>query len=325
MSQTDNMTTIQGDTNNPALLAKQILSEPCVCPLDSLGILRIHGNNSQKLLHGQVTNNIEQMTKGELKMAAACSPKGRIYATFYAIHQGEHFDLVLPRSTLEQTLNNLSKFAPLYRCKLEDVSEQYQVLGFNSEKPELTSLADLSQPNNTYPLEEENRSIMLVDKELLPETLSQLTSSFAQVTEAQWQLLSIRLARIMIEQSHSDQFIPQMLNYQATGAISFKKGCYTGQEIIARAQYRGGVKKRLQTLKTNTPVQGESGASASHLFVEGSDVGEVLLTAINDQSELECLAVLKDIALEQAVHLGSDKGPLLQHLPLPYDLEKRDI
>jgi len=309
------------ETNVPATDTNDQFSQDtqttCMIALDSLGVIRIEGDNAAKLLHGQATNSIEKMQPGEIKPAALCSPKGRIYATFYALHQGDHFKLIIPRSTIEHTLTTLGKFAPLYRCQLSDVSEQYQVVGFTADtikldNPELTPTS----------IPEEARSLLLLSKEQATTTLEALSGQFTPENESYWNLLSIRLARVLIEQEQSDQFIPQMLNYQATGMISFKKGCYTGQEIIARAQYRGGVKKRIQHFILPEGTEGQPGSTV--VSTEG-DAGEVLLTSYNSQGNQECLAVVKDNALEQTLYLNEVDGPQLQLLPLPYDLEKRDI
>ncbi len=289
----------------------------CVIALNSLGVICIEGDNAAKLLHGQATNHIESMQPGDIKPAALCSPKGRIYATFYALHQGDHFKLIMPRSTIEHTLITLGKFAPLYRCQLRDTSEQYQAVGFTSDTITLDGL-ELSP----IALPEENRSLLLLPKEQAAATLEVLSQQFTAETENYWNLLSTRLARVLIEQDHSDQFIPQMLNYQATGMISFKKGCYTGQEIIARAQYRGGVKKRVQRV---TLAQGTEAQRGNIIVSAEGDAGEVLLTAYNPQGEQECLAVVKDNALDQTLHLNKMDGPVLQLQPLPYELDKRDI
>lgn len=287
--------------------------------LSSMGVLRVNGTNARKLLHGQVTQHIENMQQGDIRFAAACSPKGRVYATFYAIYQGEHLDMVMPQSTIETALATLNKYAPLYRCKLEDVSEQYQIIGLNQAATE--RLSDNSEIAHTiYPLDEEFRSLLV-----LPADQPFNATDVDQIDENGWHLLSVRLARTLIEQNHSDQFIPQMLNYQATGAISFKKGCYTGQEIIARAQYRGGVKKRIQQLiacQADTPAPGTSLYTSENNTPEA---GEILLSAVNEQGHQELLAVIKDNALELNLHLGDHNGAVVELRPLPYSLDKRDI
>ena len=311
MNQTDHQTSSQINT--------YFNDTPGIAILSNLGVLRVNGANAQKLLHGQATSHIENMQQGDIRFAAACSPKGRIYATFYVIRQGEYCDLVMPRSTIETTKATLSKYAPLYRCQLEDVSEQYQVTGLNQAATEQLLNND-DTTDCIYPLSEESRSLLI-----LPADQPVNTDSLNQIDENGWHLLSIRLARVLVEQEHSDKFIPQMLNYQATGAISFKKGCYTGQEIIARAQYRGGVKKRIQHLVIQ---ESETIASGTLIYTPEDntpEAGEVLLSAVNEQGDQELLAVIKDNALEQNLHMGNHNGIAATLQPLPYPLDKRDI
>lgn len=303
-----------------AAQAQTLLSAPCVSLLSSLSILRVKGSNSGKLLHGQLTHNIETMQRGDLRQAAACSPKGRIYATGYVVHQGEAFDFIMPRSTLPTAQQTLSKFAPLYRCQLEDLQGQYGVVGYNRAEP-LVGLPDSVQQ---VVLPDASRSLLLCPSELQADLLTHLAQQMAVVEESVWQLLNIRAVHFLVEQSHSDQFIPQMLNYQAVGAISFKKGCYTGQEIIARAQYRGGVKKRLQRLVL-ARVEPIAIGTSLYLADQEEPIGEVLLSACNEHGQQECLAIVKDSALDAELHLGTVTGERLQVLTLPYGLEKLDI
>lgn len=293
--------------------ATQLNTSAVFSPLASMGALLIKGDMAAKLLHGQASQKIEDLPEGELRLSLLTSPKGRPYATFYAVRHAEGMLLLLPRSTLETTQQNLAKFAPLYRCTFEDKSDEIAVIGFNRKDVELTDVETFNLPGIT------ERSIGLCSFE----TLSTLfDSELTPVAEAAWNLTQIENAQILLEQSHTDQFIPQMLNYQATGAISFKKGCYTGQEIIARAQYRGGVKKRLQRLVGD----GEAKVGDQVIcLMEGdkTEAGEILLTAINAEGKTELLAVLKDNTLEEPL-LTADDQPLTL-IDLPYGLEKQEI
>ena len=293
--------------------ARQLAAVQTFSPLASLGVLLIKGDMAAKLLHGQASQKIEDLPEGELRHSLLTSPKGRPYATFYVVRHPEGLLLLLPRSTLETTQTNLSKFAPLYRCTFEDKSDEIAVIGFNHAQPKAQGVETFSLPGVT------ERSIGLCSFET---ATALFQSPLIPVSEACWNLTQIENVQILLEQSHSDQFIPQMLNYQATGAISFKKGCYTGQEIIARAQYRGGVKKRLQRLTCAGEVQVGDKVIC---LMEGdkTEAGEVLLTAINAEGKTELLAVLKDNTLEEPL-LSADDQPMTL-TELPYGLEKQEI
>jgi len=293
--------------------AKQLGTTRIFSPLASMGVLLIKGDMAAKLLHGQASQKIEDLEEGELRLSLLTSPKGRPYATFYVVRHPEGLLLLLPRSTLETTQTNLSKFAPLYRCTFEDKSDEIAVVGFNHADAKAEDVDAFNLPGMT------ERSIGLCRFETLNALFD---SKLTPVSEATWNLTQIENAQILLEQSHTDQFIPQMLNYQATGAISFKKGCYTGQEIIARAQYRGGVKKRLQRLISD----GEAKVGDKVIcLMEGdkTEAGEVLLSAINAEGKTELLAVLKDNTLEEPL-LTADDQPLTL-IELPYGLEKQEI
>ncbi|MDX1319816.1 MAG: hypothetical protein R3207_06520 [Oceanospirillum sp.] len=293
--------------------AKQLGTTRTFSPLASMGVLLIKGDMAAKLLHGQASQKIEDLPEGELRPSLLTSPKGRPYATFYVVRHPDGLLLLLPRSTLDTTQSNLSKFAPLYRCTFEDKSDEIAVVGFNHADAKAEGVDSFNLPGMT------ERSIGLCSFETLTALFD---SELTPVAEAAWNLTQIENVQILLEQSHSDQFIPQMLNYQATGAISFKKGCYTGQEIIARAQYRGGVKKRLQRLVGD----GEAKVGDQVIcLLEGdkTEAGEILLTAINAEGKTELLAVLKDNSLEEPL-LTADDQPLTL-IDLPYGLEKQEI
>lgn len=267
--------------------AQQLAHTSAFSPLASLGVLLIKGDMAAKLLHGQASQKIEDLPEGELRPSLLTSPKGRPYATFYVVRHPEGLLLLLPRSTLDTTQTNLSKFAPLYRCTFEDKSDEIAVVGFNHADAKAEGVDTFNLPGVT------ERSIGLCSFETLTALFD---SELTPVAEAAWNLTQIENVQILLEQSHSDQFIPQMLNYQATGAISFKKGCYTGQEIIARAQYRGGVKKRLQRLVCAAEATVNVGDKLQ-VLAEGdkTEAGEVLLTAINAEGKTELLADRKSV------------------------------
>ncbi|OOV86335.1 YgfZ/GcvT domain-containing protein [Oceanospirillum linum] len=293
--------------------ARKLGTTSTFSPLARMGVLLIKGDMAAKMLHGQASQKIEDLPEGELRLSLLTSPKGRPYATFYVVRHPEGLLLLLPRSTLETTQTNLSKFAPLYRCTFEDRSDEIAVIGFNHADATAEHVNIFALPGVT------GRSIGLCSFETL-KTL--FDNTLTPVSEAAWNLTQIENGQILLEQSHTDQFIPQMLNYQATGAISFKKGCYTGQEIIARAQYRGGVKKRLQRLVGD----GEAKVGDKVIcLMEGdkTEAGEVLLSAINAEGKTELLAVLKDNTLEEPL-LTADDQPLTL-IELPYGLEKQEI
>ncbi|MEN0108666.1 MAG: folate-binding protein, partial [Pseudomonas sp.] len=152
------------------------------------------------------------------------------------------------------------------------------------------------------------------------QVLQQIKAKLAEHPLNDWLLAQVRAGIGQVLGPTRELFIPQMINLQAVGGVSFKKGCYTGQEIVARMQYLGKLKRRLQRLSL---ADSELPAVASELFspVHRSSVGEVVLAA-QSETGVELLAVLQeDAVVDGRIHLGSETGPALQLLDLPYTLD----
>ena len=299
------------------------------CTLNHEGILAVIGNDASKFLQGQLTCNLNYLSETRSSLGARCTQKGRMQSSFRIVLQDNGCLLAMARELVEPQLADLKKYAVFSKSKLTDDSANWVRFGLVNADSVLQSLG-LDLPAETDSVARASDLIAIRASEgraelwaPVEQTESLVQHLKAQLPEAdlnQWLLGQVRAGIGQVMPSTRELFIPQMLNLQAVGGVSFKKGCYTGQEIVARMQYLGKLKRRLKRLSL---AEGELPAVGSELFspVHGSSVGEVVLAASNGGGA-ELLAVLQEDAVADGrIHLGSPEGPSLDLLELPYQLD----
>jgi tRNA-modifying protein YgfZ len=203
--------------------------------LTRYGLLSITGADARAFLHAQLTNDIEHLAPERWALAGWCSAKGRLLASFLVVPSSSGFLLQLARDLAAPVAKRLGMFVLRAKVKITDESESWTQFGLWD--------ADLTGPDVAW-----NGNVGSV--RVAPRRYLQLGPA-AELTDApnadevQWTLQEIRAGRPLITQATQDQFVPQMVNFEALGGVDFRKGCYPGQEIVARAQYRGQVKRRM--------------------------------------------------------------------------------
>jgi len=300
------------------------------CPLSHEGVLAVRGSDAAKFLQGQLTCNLNYLSDTQASLGARCTQKGRMQSSFRILLQGDGVLLAMATELLEPQLADLKKYAVFSKSKLTDESAAWVRFGLEDADPVLAGLG-LELPAETDSV---SRNEALIAIRVSPgraelwapaaqsESLhSQLAAQLKEGDLNQWLLGQIRAGIGQVMPQTRELFIPQMLNLQAIGGVSFKKGCYTGQEIVARMQYLGKLKRRLYRLSLNAselPAPGTPLFSPTH----NSAIGEVVIAAQAGEV-IELLAVLQAEAAESGdVHLGTLEGPGLQLLDLPYQLDR---
>ena len=300
------------------------------CTLSHEGVLAVIGNDASKFLQGQLTCNLNYLSETRSSLGARCTQKGRMQSSFRILLEPEGCLLAMARELVEPQLADLKKYAVFSKSKLTDDSASWVRFGLNQADAVLQSLG-LDLPAETDSVARANgliairvspgRAELWTAADQADSLLQQLKAQLVEADLDQWILGQIRAGIGQVMPQTRELFIPQMLNLQAVGAVSFKKGCYTGQEIVARMQYLGKLKRRLYRLSLNTAEMPEPGTplfSPSH----NSSIGEVVIAAKADQT-VELLAVLQAEAADSGdVHLGTLEGPALQLLDLPYTLDR---
>ncbi|AZF04266.1 folate-binding protein YgfZ [Pseudomonas sp. R5-89-07] len=300
------------------------------CPLTHEGVLAVRGADAAKFLQGQLTCNLNYLSDTQASLGARCTQKGRMQSSFRILLQGDGVLLAMARELLEPQLADLKKYAVFSKSKLADESAAWVRFGLANADQALFALG-LALPVETDSVVRTEaliairvspgRAELWAPAEQAEQLRSQLAATLPQADLNEWLLGQIRAGIGQVMPQTRELFIPQMLNLQAVGGVSFKKGCYTGQEIVARMQYLGKLKRRLYRLSlavAELPEPGTALFSPSH----NSSVGEVVIAAKADQS-IELLAVLQAEAADHGdVRLGSLEGAALQMLDLPYPLDR---
>lgn len=223
--------------------------------ISELAVLTVAGKDAAKFLQGQITCNINDITETQSSVGALCNPKGRVITTFLLIKKVDAFLLVLPKTLLGSVKERLQKYILRSDVQLIDGSDELCLIGLNcpTGQPNNLSLPEqlfaTSQQNAVFINISPEQSRYLVISE--PETAIMLWKTwtgdqgFQPESSAQWRYLDITAGFPWLTPETSEEFIPQMLNLDKLGGISFNKGCYTGQEIVARTHYLGKTKREM--------------------------------------------------------------------------------
>ena len=301
------------------------------CPLSHEGVLAVRGVDASKFLQGQLTCNLDYLSDAKATLGARCTQKGRMQSSFRILLEGDGCLLAMASELIEPQLADLKKYAVFSKSKLSDESAAWLRFGLQDGDGALVSLG-LDLPQDTDSVVRDNdliairvspaRAELWVRIEQAADIRSRLAAQLPEGTLNDWLLGQIRAGIGQVVGTTREEFIPQMLNLQAVGGVSFKKGCYTGQEIVARMQYLGKLKRRLYRLTLPEQSAPEPGTA---LFspVHASAVGNVVIAAQTPDG-VELLAVLQGDAAESGqIRLGSVEGPALQLAELPYTLDSK--
>jgi len=310
------------------------LSGTVLCDLSHLGMIEAYGNDAQTFLQGQTTNNIVHLDGARSQLNAMCNPKGRVLASFRAFKRKNTYYMVLPHDVLEDTLKRLQMYVMMSKVTLEDGSESLVRFGLSGPQASDELKAALgASPELMDQIIEKNGISMLRTASPFPrfelygelEPMQQLWEKLnvrcAPVGAVCWRLLDILAGVPSVVQATKEMFIPQMINLQLINGVSFHKGCYTGQEIVARTHYLGKQKRRLYRLQFN---QGEQPSPADKLYSASDDtdqqVGTIVTAAPHPDGGFAALAVLKiEFAKNTSgLFLASNKSALAEVQIPPY-------
>ncbi|WP_237058763.1 CAF17-like 4Fe-4S cluster assembly/insertion protein YgfZ [Microbulbifer sediminum] len=302
--------------------------------LSPLGSVTVTGPDSQKFLQGQLTCDLVNLPDSHSTLGAHCNPKGRMISAFRAIkHSQEDFTLLLPRGLATAARDAMAKYAVFFKTELADVAESRRWLGLQGkgvlkQAAQLLQIPQLS-PGEAARFELEDTTILacaLNERQLALEVPNEpagtlwdkLTTAAEAAGYCHWVAEQVEAGIPQLHAATSEMFIPQMLNLHLLGGVSFKKGCYTGQEVVARMQYLGAAKRRMYRARCES---GELPAPGSDIVTDdGKSIGNIV-EACRSNEGIELLAVLTiGKVAEEAPLLLADGRPL-QLQELPYDAD----
>jgi folate-binding protein YgfZ len=293
--------------------------------LQRLGLLSCAGDEARDFLQAQLTSDVATLAPGDARLAGWCSAKGRLLASLLVVPAGGEYLLRLPRELAPVVAKRLSMFILRAKAKLTDVSDAWAQFGiWGSGAAEGLAAAGLAVPPAPMRAAQSGDGVVVQVAEqrfvvLVPAAQrARLASLAATVDEDLWTLEDIRAGRPQVVLATQDQFVPQMVNLERLGAVDFKKGCYPGQEIVARTQYRGVLKRRMVRARVAALAAAGDDLYADEL--PGQASGMVANAAPVPGGGTEVLAVAQISALESGrpMRLRAADGPELELLALPY-------
>jgi hypothetical protein len=292
--------------------------------LSQYGMLSCTGDEARAFLHAQLTSDIASLGADGARRAGWCSAKGRLLATFLVIPQDEGFLLQLSRDLVSPVAKRLAMFILRAKVKLADASAEWTQIGiWGAPAAERLGALGLQAPAADLAATRGARGIAVrlgAQRYLAVVPAAQREAALAAEADAgagNWALEEIRAGQPMVVQATQDLFVPQMVSLEQLGAVDFKKGCYPGQEVVARTQYRGVLKRRMVRARVSAAA-----APAMEVFAEdapGQASGTVVNAAPAPEGGYELLTVVQISSLESAsvLRLGASDGPRLELLPLP--------
>lgn len=227
------------------------ISGKSVHPLTHFGLLTLSGQDAAKLLQGQTTCNVNDISAGKSSIAAMCNPKGRAIATFILARQENKFLIILPLELVEIVREKLQMYVLRSDVKIVNSTEELCILGLTGQNLNANSQFITENNNGSIAISlpgSWHRKILIAEIETALNIWAQLTENqgYRKAGSTQWKYMDIASGLPWLTLTTSEEFIPQMLNLDKLGGISFNKGCYTGQEVVARTHYLGKVKREMQ-------------------------------------------------------------------------------
>lgn len=303
-----------------------------ITPLSHLGVIRAVGADAASFLHGQLSNDFALLQFDHARLAAFCTAKGRMLASFIGFKRSaDEIVLICDRSLLAPTLKRLSMFVLRAQCKLSDATADFALYGLSGQAAEQYASAgaapwSLQQQGDAhvltlYPAAGNPRALWVAPAGVVPEG--------PVLSEGLWQWSEVQSGVATLSAPVVDAFVPQMLNYESLGGVNFKKGCYPGQEIVARSQFRGTLKRRAYV------AHAEQALSVGQEVFTAEDLEQATGTVVQAAAapdggwdaivSMQIASSTRDdlfahTALAEGQSADAGKGIALQILPLPYEL-----
>lgn len=290
-----------------------------VVPLIDQDLIRASGEDARGFLHNLLTNDVENLPADGVRFAGFCTAKGRLLATFHLWHDGSDLLLALAADIQPAILKKLSMYVLRSKVKLADPGLVLIGVAGADARAVIDALADRAR---AVPLGG-NRHLLSMSPAAAMEAWPDLAARATPAGAAAWRWLEIAAGQPRVVAATQEAFVPQMVNMElpAVGGVSFTKGCYPGQEIVARTQYRGEIKRRMLLAHIGagiTPTLGQEIVTATD---PAQTVGSVVNCAQAPGGGYDALICIHlDLAHNAPLRLGTSDGPALELLPLPYSL-----
>ncbi len=315
-----------------------------VCDLSTYGLIAFKGPDAVPFLHGQLSSDVQALTTDACQLATYNSPKGRVLSTLLLWRDTDGILVQAPAAVAEAMHKRLSMY--ILRSKVRATLENDRFVRLGVGGPNVFTILDrlgLNCPPADFGVTRAQSTVtasstLEIDFLLrLPGHRIELlirdadaaigiwkaleASGAAPAGTAAWRWLTVRSGIPEVVAETQDQFVAQMLNLELIGAVSFNKGCYPGQEIVARTQYRGEIKRRAFLMHTSSELEPAPGEGIFAAEAPEQAVGTVLMAAPSPEGGTDMLACLHvDLTRRGVLRLGNPNGPAIESLALPYKL-----
>ena len=300
-----------------------------LCDLSHIGLISASGTDANTFLQGQLSNDLNIVDTNKAQLSSYSSPKGRAIATLQIMQRQDTYYLSLSADILEPVLKRLRMFVMRSQVVLEDAGDSLVHFGYADPRGE-KRLSDVIGAIPTEPMDAVSHGNLTIIRRAASVPRFEI---FGDSTEAQdlwtkldvhatgvgrgaWDYLDIEAGIPHVTADSMEAWVPQMMNLHLIDAISFSKGCFPGQEVVARLKYLGKNKRQLYRIAVDSFDLPAVGARIDD--ANDAEAGQILNACLNPDGKVEALAVLKTTALDSAMKLGDS---VVQLLELPYSTD----
>ena len=325
----------QGSNNNNASDNEKTTNSTVLCDLSQYSTLVIAGDDALSFMQGQFTNDVEKIDADNSQMNGFCNKKGRMIANFRLFKHQNNYFVSIKDDLVDLSIEHLQNYILRAHVAIQDVSEQLIHLGLSGDKsPALLEeyIENVKTENDSVSHNENYIAIRVAGPQPRYEIFcslehaktlwEKLTDQVDIVNASSWDYLNIQAGLPYIDSQTSGEFVPQMANMELINGVSFTKGCFTGQEIVARMHYLGKLKKRCYKIHIASEEQPKTGAK---LFAEnaraGQNTGAIIMTEKNPVSGYDALAVIQIADTDSKLFLNGADGPAVSVKELPYSFD----
>lgn len=285
-------------------------------PIAHLSILKVSGADAAQFLQGQLTCNIKELTEQNSFFTGFCNAKGRVISTLLICKQQDVFLLILPTVLLEKVSNKLKMYVLRSKVQIQQGNDEFCLTGVRCTRQMAKYLSvpevNFSRHQNIITLPNGHYLLIAETAETIKRWSEWMAQGFQPQNSRNWELLDLTAGLAWLDETNSETYIPQMLNLDKLGGVSFTKGCYTGQEVVARTHYLGQVKRELFLAETTADTVF---TDISVIDETGQNVGQIL-SILHDNHAYKMLLVLQTGAVEAAeLKLNNPKQDKITLLP----------
>jgi folate-binding protein YgfZ len=311
------------------------MTKSVFCELSHFGLIRFSGAEAQTFLHNQLSCDVAALTPAKSTYGSYCTPKGRVLATFLLWRSGEDFFMQLPSPLREPIEKQLSKYIMRSKVKAADASAEWALLGVaGKDAAALVQRAVGDVPHGVHDVINTQNAMVIrlpgdryeiVAAKGSPGIIESLSDGAEKADPDYWDWLEIRAGIPEVLPATQEAFVPQMLNLDLIGGVSLTKGCYPGQEIVARMHFRGTLKQRMYLANIAGSDRPQPGENLYSSDFGGQACGRIVHAARSPEGGYDALAVIQIASAEKGdIHWKAADGLPLKFLTLPYAVRMAD-